>query len=653
MGQTGSKMAPAADGPLRVLASGYNQCELLGMDYVEEDQACPGLQPPEGEEIVRISLASMFVLMLTARRHILHAGSNRYGERGDGTRDFDPHPELHMVDLPPAVDIAAAPDHALAVLADGRVFTWGNDYSPPKRKVERRRRGRPSAACFAVRRAGAVEGVRDAIRVFAGRVWRCEGNLHFVLRSCGAVAAWGNNEYRALCLDTDEKFLSAPRTVPALSGIGVIHIECTRSDGAALLADGGAVTWGFRTHGCVRRISCGEGPYRSIALSDFYDTDCIVVDRNGSRWLIMSEDRSEVPIILYYGRIILCTSTSREYLTDPWRTVRIALEGSGAEHIMERSNGTRAAWCLARAEAAAAAALAVLMEGVVIKGQTGATRMYLELYNSASAAERDDQVDASVEAILLQCATIKGAAPKEDFQIMYRDLHAIVNRACSTSLPGVKPVLRRVLLYWSAAEVGPPGADTNAKLDGKALEFCSWVNLALGRGYDPELMKRVVPYVRTLNQFLNTRKQIGMYPHWGKIRDSHWQLYRGGGFDLVHRGWYERMATSKEPFRQLRGLSTTLKRDVAEAFAARAAAYGAKPVLWIVKISNRPPHCLQVNYLEPGLSLYTGEEEFLFQCRSVFFVDSVDFSSTPFVITLEAAQDNLHHSDYLPVAPRG
>eukprot|EP01062_Namystynia_karyoxenos_P041838 TRINITY_DN3052_c0_g1_i1.p1 TRINITY_DN3052_c0_g1~~TRINITY_DN3052_c0_g1_i1.p1 ORF type:complete len:653 (+),score=138.93 TRINITY_DN3052_c0_g1_i1:80-1960(+) len=626
MGQTGSKMAPAADGPLRVLASGYNQCELLGMDYVEEDQACPGLQPPEGEEIVRISLASMFVLMLTARRHILHAGSNRYGERGDGTRDFDPHPELHMVDLPPAVDIAAAPDHALAVLADGRVFIWGTDYGRAGCKLERFR-------------AVAVEGVRDAIRVFAGCAF-CYP-VRFVLRSCGAVAAWGDNEDGALCLDTDEQFLYTPRTVPALSGIPVIDIKWRCSNGAALLAHGGAVIWGKGVpRGCVRRISCGEGPYRSI-LSGF--VKFFVVDRDGFRWKV-SEDGSARPMF---------TSTSGEVLTDPCCAVRIVLEGSGAERIMERSNGTRAAWCRARAEAATAAALAVLMEGVVIKGQTGATRMYLELYNSASAAERDDQVDASVEAILLQCATIKGAAPKEDFQIMYRDLHYIVNRACSTPLPGVDPVLRRVLLYWSAGPVGPPGADTNAQLDGERIEFCSWVNLALGRGYDPELMRPVVRYVRTLNQFCNTRAQMGLLAHWDRIRACGGQLYRGGGFDLAHRAWYERMAASQEPFRQLRGLSTTLKRDVAEGFAARAVVYGAQPVVWIIKINNRPPHCLQVNYLEPGLSLYTGEEEFLFQCRSVFFVVSVDFSSTPFVITLEAAVDNKHYSDYLPVAPRG
>lgn len=129
--------------------------------------------------IVAIAAGGTFSLALTDQGQALAWGFNVTGQLGDGTTETRTSPVA--VNLPaPAVAIAAAWDgHALALLADGRVYAWGfNEYGQCGFGTDTPAEPTP----------GQVTGLPpNVVAIGAG------ANHSLALDGNGNVWAWGNN----------------------------------------------------------------------------------------------------------------------------------------------------------------------------------------------------------------------------------------------------------------------------------------------------------------------------------------------------------------------------------------------------------------------------------------------------------------------------
>jgi hypothetical protein len=122
----------------------------------------------------------------------------------------------------PATRVACGWQHAVAVTANGRVYSCGVD-------------------------GGVPPAISDAIDVTAGM------RFSVVLRSDGSLYCWGDNMF-GQC---------AP---PVTSGISAIASNCVSSITAALLSDGRVITWGVCNYGSCETPSGIVGA-TSIAVS--------------------------------------------------------------------------------------------------------------------------------------------------------------------------------------------------------------------------------------------------------------------------------------------------------------------------------------------------------------------------------------------------
>ena len=122
--------------------------------------------------------------------------------------------------------------------------------------------------------------------------------------------------------------------------------------------------------------------------------------------------------------------------------------------------------------------------------------------------------------------------------------------------------------------------------------------------------------------------------------------YRGGGFDDRYRSFF----VGSRKYRQPAYLATSFSEAVARQFIVERG--GDDCVLWRVRI-DPVRKCHHVNLIKK--SNVPGEEEYLFQCYSVFTVVSATWFSgsaaNPHVIELEAAVDNKEEPEDLPLAP--
>eukprot|EP01062_Namystynia_karyoxenos_P044965 TRINITY_DN3328_c1_g3_i5.p1 TRINITY_DN3328_c1_g3~~TRINITY_DN3328_c1_g3_i5.p1 ORF type:complete len:657 (+),score=136.41 TRINITY_DN3328_c1_g3_i5:86-1972(+) len=227
-------------GPLRILAAGHNDFGQCGVprqseggpadEHIQTPVIASGLLPPPREHIVMICCGRNFVLVLTARGAVLHAGSNAEGQRGTGRRDKDDHPELCLVPLPcSAVDIAGGFAHAAAALSSGKAFTWGACIGGLGSELGRGGDGTVP---------GAAVGVADVERVYAGH-W-C---TFFIMRG-GEVATCGYNEYGQIALGHAGGVVMRPRRAAALCGRRIVQLQAGYIHCILLEADGSVWVWG-------------------------------------------------------------------------------------------------------------------------------------------------------------------------------------------------------------------------------------------------------------------------------------------------------------------------------------------------------------------------------------------------------------------------
>ena len=205
-------------------------------------------------------------------------GSNTYGELGDGTTTAST-PPVWLSGLPsPVIQVAASYEASAALLANGTVWTWGDNYydglgySSASEIVDTPHQvlGLPTITQIALSDDvngyavaangslwawglntngqlgddGTLYGSATPVQVpgLTG-VWRVAAGTEYVLalRNDGTVWAWGDNEYGNLGDRTTANHL-VPEQVPGLAGIAQVAVGSFTS---FAVSDGGTLfSWG-------------------------------------------------------------------------------------------------------------------------------------------------------------------------------------------------------------------------------------------------------------------------------------------------------------------------------------------------------------------------------------------------------------------------
>lgn len=229
----------------RVYAWGLNENSQVGIGSPDYSVPTPVELPPErfdGQPVVMISAGMNHSMALTADGRVFSWGNNTSGKTGNAkTTLYTPTPTeiITSEDLAglTIVDIAAGDGHSLAMASDGRLFAWGDPTytgtASPGLSV-------PSPKPVVM--SGALAG-----KTITG----IEAEWHnLVLTSDGKVIGWGSNDYGQLGPGT---FVDVPLPITindeALAGKIVSSIFCGNGHSVATTTDGGAFTWGKNDDG--------------------------------------------------------------------------------------------------------------------------------------------------------------------------------------------------------------------------------------------------------------------------------------------------------------------------------------------------------------------------------------------------------------------
>jgi alpha-tubulin suppressor-like RCC1 family protein len=223
--------APAARPPVGNAAGwGGNSHWQLGAGFKNNFSAAPvPVQGLVGIKQVAATYFSSYALMEDGT--VRAWGGNTFGQLGNGARsDWSPTP-VRVAGLTDVRAIAAGGAHAMALLGNGTVATWGgNDFGTLGNGTSAKGRettaGSPSPVI--------VPGLSNVVAIAAG------GADDAALLADGTVMAWGENKQGQLGDGTTvEK--PTPTRVLGLSGVRAIAVGGIPSQGThmlALLADG-------------------------------------------------------------------------------------------------------------------------------------------------------------------------------------------------------------------------------------------------------------------------------------------------------------------------------------------------------------------------------------------------------------------------------
>jgi alpha-tubulin suppressor-like RCC1 family protein len=188
-------------------------------------------------------------------------GSNDWGQLGDGSQTNRSLPVAVLGSggpLSSIVQVACGGYHAVALAADGSVWTWGqNGYG----QLGLGGTGAPATQATQVHGVGGGGFLTDVVQVAAG--WA----FSVALRRDGTVVTWGIGSQGQLG-DGGTANQSAPVVVNGIGGTGtlgdVVAIACGEFHVIALRADGTVVSWGQDSYGV---LGDGGSANRSFPVS--------------------------------------------------------------------------------------------------------------------------------------------------------------------------------------------------------------------------------------------------------------------------------------------------------------------------------------------------------------------------------------------------
>ncbi|MEZ5498500.1 MAG: hypothetical protein R3E77_03600 [Steroidobacteraceae bacterium] len=189
---------------------------------------------PAGSVVTAVSAGNAHVLALLDDGRVFSWGRNTSGQLGNGTAVTTPTPG--EVTLPAAaVAIAAGGDFSLAVLADGRIYSWGTNGIGQLGVADRTIVGSVTPV--------QVSGVANALAVAAG-------SLHAVaLLADGSVVTWGANTSGQLGTGN----LRQARTPVATGLTGIVAVRANATSSMAISSRRTLYAWGENSDGQLGR----------------------------------------------------------------------------------------------------------------------------------------------------------------------------------------------------------------------------------------------------------------------------------------------------------------------------------------------------------------------------------------------------------------
>lgn len=226
----------ALQGDGTVKSWGNNMYGQLGLGNFT-DRNTPQLIPAANlSNVVAIAVGSSHALALLADGTVKSWGHNLRGELGIGNTTAQNTPQLIPVaSLSNVVDIAAGADWSLAILADGTVKAWGGNAQGTL--------GIGNQIDQSVPQPIPAANLSNVVAVSAGY------NHCLALLGDGTVKGWGYNIYGQLGLGFASLVVSSPQPIPQANLNNVVAVSAGDSSSYALLNDGTIKAWGSNASG--------------------------------------------------------------------------------------------------------------------------------------------------------------------------------------------------------------------------------------------------------------------------------------------------------------------------------------------------------------------------------------------------------------------
>ena len=218
---------------------------------------------------VSISVAAEYACATLSNGSVKCWGDNARGRLGRPAKRLPgfsgwPSPSpIRVAGVSTAVNVSSGPGHTCALLRNGQVSCWGENYYGEVR-------GYPTDSGDLMK-PQPVAGVLNATAISAGHTSTC------VVLTDGSVTCWGNNEYGQIGsprpLIAPGRITLPPTTVPGVTSAEAISVNKSDSSSpgvCAILRDGGRLDcWGYGAEqGWQVRTIEGATGVTSISLED-------------------------------------------------------------------------------------------------------------------------------------------------------------------------------------------------------------------------------------------------------------------------------------------------------------------------------------------------------------------------------------------------
>ncbi len=197
-----------------------------------------------GKTVISVSAGATHSLALCSDGTVVAWGGNGSGQLGNNSTTDSLVPvavnATGVLSGKTVVAVSAGSSHSLALLSNGTVAAWGNNYSG----LLGNNSTINSSVPVLVNTAGVLAG-KTVIALSAGR------DHSLALCSDGTVAAWGFQGFGALGNNstTSSMVPVAVSTAGVLAGKTVIAVSAGGSHSLALCSDGTLTAWGYNYHG--------------------------------------------------------------------------------------------------------------------------------------------------------------------------------------------------------------------------------------------------------------------------------------------------------------------------------------------------------------------------------------------------------------------
>ena len=200
-------------------------------------------------DVVAIAADYYYSLVLLGNGTVMAWGYDYYGQLGDGTGvqsgcECVEHP-VPVPGVSGAMAISTGDDHGMALLGNGTVTAWGENYNGQLGTGTWIESGPPYCLCSGPVAVSGLPG--PASQIDAG------GYFSLALLGGGVPQAWGNNYYGQLGNGSTNlsgcQCLPTPGAVLGLSGVQSLAAGYEHT--LALLGDGSVRAWGYNGYGSI------------------------------------------------------------------------------------------------------------------------------------------------------------------------------------------------------------------------------------------------------------------------------------------------------------------------------------------------------------------------------------------------------------------